>query len=138
MVYERKVQYYETDKMGIVHHANYIRWFEEARIYFLDLAGFGYDRMEAENVMIPTVSVECRYKKPMTFGDTFVIEPKIGEFNGVKLKITYRLINKETGELCAEGMTEHCFFDREQKLLILQRNHKAVYDVFIKLRDMTS
>ena len=124
--------------MGIVHHANYIRWLEEARTYFLEEAGFGYERMEQENVMIPTVAVELRYKKPMTFGDNFVIRPKIEEFNGVKLKISYRVENSATGELCAEGTTEHCFFDSSHKLLILQRNHKEVYDVFIKLRDMTS
>ena len=40
------VQYYETDQMGVVHHSNYIRWFEEARVFFMDQMGFGYDEME--------------------------------------------------------------------------------------------
>ncbi len=138
MEYTRKVQYYETDMMGIVHHANYIRFFEEARSYYLDQVGFGYEQMEKEDVLIPTVSVECRYKKPLTFGDAFVIRAKIEEFNGVKLKLTYQLTNRETGELCAEGTSEHCFFDHNHKLLILQHGHKNVYDIFMKLKDMTS
>ena len=44
--YDHKVQYYETDGMGIVHHSNYIRWFEEARVDLLEQLGFGYDRIE--------------------------------------------------------------------------------------------
>ena len=45
--YTHKVNYYETDKMGITHHSNYIRWMEEARIDFLESIGFGYDKLEA-------------------------------------------------------------------------------------------
>ena len=55
--YRRAVQYYETDMMGIVHHANYIRWMEEARIDFLAQLGFPYARMEAEGVLSPVRSV---------------------------------------------------------------------------------
>ena len=71
--YIKKVQYYETDMMGIVHHANYIRWMEEARIDFLDQMGFPYARMEAEGIISPVRAVSCQYKKPCTFGDTLNI-----------------------------------------------------------------
>ena len=60
--YTRKVYYYETDRMGIVHHSNYIRWFEESRIYFLEKAGFPYEKMEETGVMIPVLSAACEYK----------------------------------------------------------------------------
>lgn len=49
-IYERRAQYYETDQMGVVHHSNYIRWFEEARVFFMDQMGFGYDEMEKSGV----------------------------------------------------------------------------------------
>ena len=45
MAYEHKTQYYETDQMGIIHHSNYIRWFEEARVDFMDRCGFSYAQM---------------------------------------------------------------------------------------------
>ena len=45
-MYKHTVQYYETDKMGITHHSNYIRWMEEARVDFLKSTGFGYDKLE--------------------------------------------------------------------------------------------
>ena len=59
---EHKVQYYETDGMGIVHHSNYIRWFEEARVDLLEQLGFGYDRIEEAGYSGPVLEVSCQYK----------------------------------------------------------------------------
>ena len=67
--YSRSVHYYETDMMGVVHHANYIHWMEEARIDFMDRLGFPYRKMEEEGVLSPVKSVSVDYKKPSTFGD---------------------------------------------------------------------
>ena len=55
--FKREVKYYECDRMGITHHSNYIRFMEEARIYVLDMLGYGFDRMEAEGVVSPVVAV---------------------------------------------------------------------------------
>lgn len=60
--YEHVVQYYETDRMGCVHHSNYIRWFEEARTWLMAEGGFGYDRMEALGVMSPVLKAEAEYR----------------------------------------------------------------------------
>ena len=51
--YTHKVQYYETDQMGIVHHSNYIRWFEEARTDFMEQMGLGYEQMEERGIVGP-------------------------------------------------------------------------------------
>ena len=56
--YIHKVQYYETDKMGITHHSNYVRWMEEARIEFLDQIGWSYVRMEEEGIISPVLAVK--------------------------------------------------------------------------------
>lgn len=56
--YIHRVQYYETDRMGITHHSNYIRWMEEARVAFLEEIDWGYDRLEAEGVVSPVLSVD--------------------------------------------------------------------------------
>ena len=72
--YEHKVQYYETDKMGIVHHSNYIRWMEEARIDFLDQIGWNYKVMEDEGIISPVTGVESKYKQNTSFGDVISIE----------------------------------------------------------------
>ena len=57
-MYQHKIQYYETDKMGITHHSNYIRWMEEARIDFLEQLGFGFDKLEQSGIVSPVLSKE--------------------------------------------------------------------------------
>ena len=61
-LYEHLAQYYETDQMGIIHHSNYIRWFEEARTNLLDQMGFGYDQMEKLGIIVPVLEIACLYK----------------------------------------------------------------------------
>ena len=120
--YIHKVQYYETDKMGITHHSNYIRWMEEARIDFLDQIGLSYKRLEAAGVFSPVVSVECDFKSPTTFGDAVEVEVRIEEFKGVRLIISYRM-TKPGGETVAAARSVHCFVDREGKPIVLKRTH---------------
>ena len=58
--YSRSVNYYETDQMGIVHHSNYIRYFEEARLHRMDEIGLSYSGLEELGVIIPVTFVDCR------------------------------------------------------------------------------
>ena len=74
--YLHEVKYYETDKMGVTHHSNYIRFMEEARIDWMDQLGYGFDRMEAEGIVSPVVGVSCNYKKTTTFEDIIEVEGK--------------------------------------------------------------
>ena len=71
--YKHLVQYYETDQMGIVHHSNYIRWFEEARSFLLEENGFGYKKMEESGIISPVLSVNARYKSMTHYYDTVII-----------------------------------------------------------------
>lgn len=119
--YIRKVHYHETDKMGITHHANYIKWMEEARIYFLDQIGYGYARLERDGITSPVIGVECQYRHPTTFDDTVCIQVRVEEFKGVKLVIGYTMTNQETGQLVLTGQTRHCFTNREGKPVILKK-----------------
>ena len=66
-LYEHKVQYYETDQMGIAHHSNYIRWMEEARIDFLNQIGWDYKTLEENGVISPVTAVDCKYKMTTKF-----------------------------------------------------------------------
>lgn len=128
--YERDVYYYETDKMGIVHHSNYIRIFEETRIDFLKKAGMPFENIEASGLMMPVLSVECRYKAPLRFGDRFVVYPKITKFNGTTLELDYRIVKCSDGSLCSEGHSSHCFTDSELKPIRTKKNHPDIYKVF--------
>lgn len=119
--YIHKVQYYETDKMGITHHSNYIRWMEEARIDFLKHIGYGYAGLENEGILSPVIGLDCQYKHPTTFDDTVAIAVGIEEFRGVKLVIRYTMTNCETGAQVLSGRSMHCFTDVNGKPIILKK-----------------
>ena len=116
---KRKVQYYETDMMGVVHHANYLHWMEEVRIDFMDQMGFPYKRMEAEGVLSPVKSIQVNYLKPCTFGDEVDITVGVKEFNGVVITIKYDM--RVNGDPVFSGTSEHVFLDREGKFVRMRR-----------------
>ena len=120
--YIHKVHYYETDKMGITHHSNYIRWMEEARIYFLESIGLGYSKLEEDGIISPVIGVECEYKMPSTFNVEIEIDVRVKEFKGVKLVIEYIMTNVKTKELILVGITKHCFVNNENKPIILKKD----------------
>ena len=127
-MYRHRVQYYETDRMGITHHSNYIRWMEEARADFLEKKGWPYERIEEEGIISPVNSVDCRYKKPTTFADEVDIEVSVLEFNGVKLKIGY--VMKRGEETVCEGESMHCFLNKEGKPVKLSKVLPDFHDMF--------
>ena len=116
---KHKVQYYETDMMGVTHHANYIRWMEEARIDLMDQMGFPYRRMEEEGVLSPVKGLQVSYLKPCTFGDEVEITAGIRDFNGVVITITYEM--RLNGEKIFTGTSEHVFLDREGKFIRMKK-----------------
>ncbi len=125
--YQHKVQYYETDCMGIVHHSNYIRWFEEARTDFLEQLGIGYDKMEQMGILSPVVSVGCEYKTMAKFGETVIIEAKIKEYNGVSLVLDYVVSDKLTGEVRAVGTSKHCFISSaDGAVIVMKRKYPEI------------
>lgn len=135
MEYKRYVNYYETDKMGIVHHSNYIRWFEEARIYVLDKIGLNYNDIECMGILIPVLECNCKYIKSASFDMTVSIETKVSFFNGVKMSISYLVKNAANGELLAEGSTKHCFLNQNFKPILLKKEFPAIYEQLIKITE---
>lgn len=132
--YRHKAQYYETDQMKVVHHSNYIRWFEEARTDMLEQAGYGYGHMEEDGISIPVLGVSCEYKSMVRYGDAVDIISKIEFFNGVRMTLSYKVTDSVTGKLKASGETKHCFIGRDGRPISLMKNNRAIYDVFLKLK----
>ena len=129
--YIRKVQYYETDMMGIVHHANYIRWMEEARIGFMDQLGFPYAAMEENGIVSPVRSVSCEYRNPCTFGDTIRIAVSVESFNGVVMAIRYEM-RKAQDMLVCKARSEHVFLNREGGFVRMKREMPAFCEAIEK------
>ncbi|MEE3467609.1 MAG: acyl-CoA thioesterase [Eubacterium sp.] len=131
MLYKHNVQYYETDKMGITHHSNYVRWMEEARVAYLAAVGWDFARLESLGVISPVVSVNVQYKKTTTFSDVVTVDVGVDEFKGVKLKMKYLMKNEEDEVVC-EARSEHCFLDREGAPIRLKKTLPEFFEILSK------
>lgn len=129
--YIHKIHYYETDKMGITHHSNYIRFMEEARMNFLSEIGYPMSRLESEGITSPVVSVNCDYKKPSTYDDEIEIEVTLTQYTGVKLSLAYTMKNVQTGNLIATATSTHCFIDGNGRPIAVKKNFPE-FDVLLK------
>lgn len=128
--YERNVHYYETDKMGIVHHSNYIRIFEETRVFYLEQTGISFDEIEARGILMPALSMECNYKSPLVFNEPFASYAIATKFNGTVLNVEYRVVSKRTGEISVTGKSSHCFTNTDLKPVRLKNSAPDIYQIF--------
>lgn len=133
--FERTINYYETDKMGIVHHSNYIRFLEEARCAWLESIDLNMAKVESLGLRIPTIEVNCKYKTGVTNDDRIIINLAVEEFNGVRMKIKYKITNAENDALVMEAYTQHCFTNAEGRPINLKKNNVEVYEKFNSLVD---
>lgn len=133
--YSRQVNYYETDQMGIVHHSNYIRYFEEARLDMMDQLGLNYPGIENLGLIIPVMFVDCQYLQPLLYGDQIEIHSAMTKFDGIKMEISYEIYKKDEEVLCTTGHSGHCFLDKEMRPVRMKRRYPEVYE---KLKNMVS
>ena len=119
--FERKINYYETDRMGIVHHSNYIRFLEEARCAWLEGIDMPFSRLEENDITIPVLGVSITYKNYVTFGDTLLIIPFMKEYTGVRMTVGYNVTNKNTGDTVIIAETKHCFTNKKLKPINLKK-----------------
>ena len=131
--YKRKMNYYETDRMGVVHHSNYIRFLEEARCDWLKNIDMPFELLEENGITIPVLEVKCVYKYHVTLGDTIIIKPYAKEYSGVRMAIGYDVIDKKTGKTVLIAETKHCFTNKNLKPINLKKYNKEFSDKFISL-----
>ena len=117
-MYQHYVQYYETDKMGVTHHSNYIRFMEEARVEFFKGIGLDYFEFEKKGFISPVVGLNnIRYKRPSTAGDTLDIDVAIKDIGSVTFTIQYIMKNKDV--VVFTGESEHCLLGKDGKIVPL-------------------
>lgn len=129
--YRRKVHYYETDQMGIVHHSNYIRWFEEARVAFFDHLGLPYRAMEEAGIQSPVLEVACQYRGMLRFDDPFGIQITITEYTGTRLALSYTISGPD-GRLCTTGQSRHCFLGPNGRPVSLKKAAPSWHELFLQ------
>ena len=126
--YRRRVNYYETDKMGVAHNSNYFRWFEEARINFMAQTAYSYKKVEALGIILPMIASSAEFKHPTYFDDEIIIKSWLTFFNGYKLTVQFEVSNAETNMICATGETKSAILSSNAKPIHLQREFPEVYE----------
>ena len=102
------IRYYETDQMGFVHHSNYLRYFELARIEWISSLGLSYQKMEERGYLMPVIKANVDFKRPLIFGNSFRVKIQSKEIPKVKFELTYEIILDED-IIIAKGSTTLAF-----------------------------
>lgn len=133
--YYRKAQFYETDQMGVVHHANYIHWMEEARVDYMQQIGFPYERCTMEHSLdLGLTDINVLYRGMVRFGQTVVIHVAVTALSPARMTVSYRMCEAESGAICFEGESVHFFYDRvHDKPVALKRVLPELYTLFENL-----
>ncbi|MDQ6788084.1 MAG: acyl-CoA thioesterase [Acidobacteriota bacterium] len=122
---EIRVRYAETDKMGIVHHSNYLVWFELGRSEFCRARGFSYLEMEEkENALMVVAEVYCRYKSPAHYEDLITVRTNVADIRSRSLRFIYEIFRSSDQTLLAEGETLHVVTDQNKKVRSLPESYK--------------
>lgn len=137
--YIRRVHYYETDRMGVTHHSNYIRMMEEARVDFMAQLGWPYAKMEALGVMSPVTALKVKYIAPTTFDDQVEVRVFVKAFNGVKLVIRYEMVKLGGDEpvTVLTGESEHVFLNGEGRFVRMKREMPEFTQLLLDLAEET-
>jgi len=119
------VRYAETDAQGVVHHANYLTWFEEGRSEFLRQQGCFYSDMERDGFFVIVAKVEVDYRSPSFYEDRITIATTMEKGKGRMMVFSYRA-TKQDGVLVAEGRTSHLVLDAERRLVSIPDKYLAI------------
>ena len=113
MRHELRVIFGDTDQMGVVYYANYLRYFESARADYWRSLGKSYHDLVAWGVALPVVEAHCNYRRPAHYEDLLGIDVRVSELRGASLRFGYRVLRGE--ELLAEGHTRHAVIGPDGK-----------------------
>ena len=132
-MYQHIVQYYETDKMGVTHHSNYIRFMEEARVEFFNSIGFDYFEFEKSGMVSPVIGLNnIRYKRPSTAGDVLDITVNIKAVTNVFFTLEYEMKKQDT--VVFTGESDHCLLSKEGKIIPL--NDERIAPIITKMKEL--
>lgn len=131
------VRYSETDKMGIVYHANYFPWFEVARSRFAAENGVNYAETEKRGLMMPLADCYCKFIKSAVYGDSVYVDTEISYLGVAKCRFDFNVYRVSDGVLLAKGYTTHAFTGENLKPLNVKKRYPDIYDKLVKMRGET-
>jgi acyl-CoA thioester hydrolase len=125
-----RVSYADTDQMGVVYYANYLKFFEKGRTELLREIGIEYKGLEKKGFYIPVLSVECKYVSPAKYDDIITIETKIHEITAASITCYYEV--KMDNKLLVTGKTRHPFVNKSLKPIRIPKDVKQVLEKYLE------
>ncbi len=123
-----RVRYAETDRMGVVYHANYLVWFEVGRVEWLRQMGFSYREMEEkDDCAIAVVDVHCRYKAPALYDEELIVRTRLKNVRECMVHFAYEVVRATDGVVLAEGDTTHLVVGRDMKVKAIPEKYMAPF-----------
>ena len=124
-----RVRYAETDKMGVVYHANFFVWMEVGRVELMRSLGFEYKQMELEDdCHLPVVDAGCRYKSPAYYDEQIVIKTELRNLRGSLIHFGYAITRQQDGTVLAEGETTHLVVNSKMEKRALPERYRAAFE----------
>lgn len=105
MRHDIRVIFGDTDQMGVVYYANYLRYFEAARAAYWRTLGKSYKDLVAWGVALPVIEAHCQYRRPAYYEDLLGVDVGVSELRGASLRFAYRIYRGD--DLVADGTTRH-------------------------------
>lgn len=131
-----KVRFYDTDAMQVVHHANYIRWLEEARVEFFRMAGVSLTELMDQGIVFPILHVECDYVKSAVYDDTLEIRTYLEKITRAQLVFRYEIVRPSDGALIVRARTQGTFSSfKTKKILRMPMSYYEKLKVYLEPRD---
>jgi len=131
VIHEVRIIFGDTDQMGVVYYANYLRFFESARAAFLRSFGKSHADLDAWGVAMPVVEAHCRYRRPAFYEDLLELELEVAELRGASMKFEYLV--RRGADVLADGWTRHATVSKEGRPLRVPDELKALITVKLLL-----
>jgi len=128
------VRFAETDSMGIVHHANYLVWFEEARSAFMRARGTSYTAFEADGLALAVTEAQIRYIIPARYDRIVTIQCRVEKVQSRKMNFSYTVLDTETNEVLATGITRHICITPDGKVARIPQNWRTLMQGGLQLK----
>lgn len=131
--YERTINYYETDKMAVVHHSNYARILEECRIDMMRYYGLPYDELEEKGYMIPVLELSGKFIESIRFGETIRVVPEVYKVSAFKFYFRYTIYDAEMKKVKHTAESVHCFLNQEFRPVSLKREAPELFERLMQM-----
>lgn|SRR5690625_1787440 len=127
------VRYAETDQMGVVHHSNYLVWFEVGRTNFMKTTGFHYAELEKSGILAPVIAADLQYKQPACYGEEVTVVTSLAQYNGIRMTYYYEILN-EKNDILVTGNTSHTIVKKDTFKPVRLRNIlPEMHDVYKRI-----